>query len=438
MYTAADLRYTSSPGASPPPTIPIGSAPDTLCAGVSHSTGPLPAATAHSTAIAVHGAISSSGPASFEDELEGPWCTESTATGTAQLCGSTSGPASAKSFQEGALARSAAGRPESPSLHDSSRLLSDCSEEERQWSVEVEQRDGSVPGAFEEAVVSTGVMFLPQPEHGHTLESLHQVEPALLPLLQLTPPLQQLPGTLKPPAGVPPLVFACRQPAARRDADTVRLLLETGAPVDFRDRAPETALLAASRTGFGGGVEVLLENGADVSERDVSGLTPLLVACEGDHAEVVNLLLQAGADPEARRPQDGATAVMVAAHAAADGAVRVLIRDGVGVKDCARMGMTCMHFAALGGRARIARRLVLAGSAVDARCASGATPLIIAAEAGHARFVAALLRGGADAALRDHRGQSAADVALRKGNRRVLQLLWCAGAAMDWHPSVCE
>eukprot|EP00892_Ulva_mutabilis_P011835 jgi/Ulvmu1/9023/UM005_0114.1 len=270
--------------------------------------------------------------------------------------------------------------------------------------------------------------------HAYKLESLHQLEPAMLPRQMLTPPPQQPSARLKLPVGIPPLVFACRV----KDPESVRQLLSAGVRVDRRSCARESALLAACRVGFAEGVSELLAAGADVHARDEAGMTSLLLACAGDHAAVVDMLLQARADAQGRRPRDGATAVMVAAHAAADNAVRVLIREGVGVKDCARMGMTSMHFAALGGRARIARRLLLAGAALDPRCASGATPLILAAEAGHARMVAALLRAGVDTGVRDYRGQTAADVALRKGNRRVVQQLWRSGAALDSLPAAWE
>lgn len=270
-----------------------------------------------------------------------------------------------------------------------------------------------------------------------TLESLHDVEPALLSRRQLTPPpLWQ--GAPPSPPDTSPLTLAVHDAVAspvRRGAHAGAH--DSRAPAGQPCRVLDLSLFTACRAGFAEGVRVLLRRGAHVHAQDAHGMTPLLLACAGGHTPVVDTLLQAGADPDVRRPRDGASALMVAAEAAADGVARRLVCEGAGVKASAHMGLTCMHFAVIGGCVRIAQRLVRAGAPLNGRSSRGATPLAVAAGQGHAQMVAALLHGGADASVRDLEGQTPADVALRTGHVGVLWQLWGAGVAMEWHPCAC-
>ena len=97
--------------------------------------------------------------------------------------------------------------------------------------------------------------------------------------------------------------------------EIVRLLLESGADVNFRCEFNGSALQAAANEGHEEIARLLLENGADVN-RKYGQETPLLAAILGWQPAMIFFLIQNGADPtlledrlyepamtERRRPQ---------------------------------------------------------------------------------------------------------------------------------------
>ena len=92
--------------------------------------------------------------------------------------------------------------------------------------------------------------------------------------------------------GYTPLQIA----AARGAVEIVQLLIDSGAVVDARDFAQETALHSAARGGSTNVVELLLSRGTDVNARSTNGATPLSEAAGEGHMAVVELLLAKGAD----------------------------------------------------------------------------------------------------------------------------------------------
>jgi ankyrin repeat protein len=101
----------------------------------------------------------------------------------------------------------------------------------------------------------------------------------------------------------------------RRDTPWMGFLLQQGADPNARDRAGETPLMIAARTGFADGVRVLLAVQAQVDAANGRGETPLMIAVFNRDAAVARLLLDAGADPD--RP-DNATGLSARDHAARD------------------------------------------------------------------------------------------------------------------------
>ena len=79
--------------------------------------------------------------------------------------------------------------------------------------------------------------------------------------------------------------------------DTVRLLLEAGAPVDAARGDGATPLYKACQDGRLEIVELLLKHGAWVGQVDRNNMTPLWVACHQGRVELAKILLQAKADP---------------------------------------------------------------------------------------------------------------------------------------------
>ena len=127
--------------------------------------------------------------------------------------------------------------------------------------------------------------------------------------------LQLLPSTkvnTSNQAGLTPLMLACM----REDVGVVRMLLETGASIDWRNPGPErsgcieaspeqqhwAALHYATMTGNYDVVRLLLEKGASVEgnidlELDILTETPLQLAAASGRVEIVELLLSFGSSP---------------------------------------------------------------------------------------------------------------------------------------------
>lgn len=85
--------------------------------------------------------------------------------------------------------------------------------------------------------------------------------------------------------------------AKNNHADSVRLLIESGAAVDIETFLyKSTPLLIASYWGSVDAVKVLVENGADIHHKNSSGNTALHKACEKDQFDVIKYLISQGAD----------------------------------------------------------------------------------------------------------------------------------------------
>lgn len=117
---------------------------------------------------------------------------------------------------------------------------------------------------------------------------------------------------------VPLITRALRACEARGDdgpqlaKEMVTLLLDAGAPVDALDGKRRTPLFAAVESGDGDLVRLLIERGANVSWRDVDGKTPLseIMVYAGDfanpaeHYRAVKFLIDAGARTERAHVDD--------------------------------------------------------------------------------------------------------------------------------------
>lgn len=79
----------------------------------------------------------------------------------------------------------------------------------------------------------------------------------------------------------------------------VKLLLESGADVNARDKFGKTALHDAAFKGHGDVVKLLLEWGADINSKCEIGSTPLHMAATSGESDIVKLLLDQGADHSA-------------------------------------------------------------------------------------------------------------------------------------------
>jgi ankyrin repeat protein len=91
-------------------------------------------------------------------------------------------------------------------------------------------------------------------------------------------------------AANPMAVMPLHSAASARNLETVRLLLDHGAPPNARQHGGWAPIHAAAQNGDRAMIELLLQHGADPKLANDEGKTPAMVAREKGHAEVAALL----------------------------------------------------------------------------------------------------------------------------------------------------
>jgi len=202
---------------------------------------------------------------------------------------------------------------------------------------------------------------------------------------------------------------------AGRHADVVRLLLAAHADARARTKSWNQRMLLCCQL-YGGDHETE----ATVA---MGGYTPLLFAAQYGDVESTRLLLAAGADVNDAAP-DGASAVVIAAHAGQSDVGTVLLEAGANA-NAAGAGYTALHIAAARGDVALATALLAHGADPNARVFKGtptkrvrsghaldqrmlgATPFILAAGSGQLEVMKLLVAKGADPSLSTQDGRTA-------------------------------
>ncbi|MBQ7252748.1 MAG: ankyrin repeat domain-containing protein [Kiritimatiellae bacterium] len=229
---------------------------------------------------------------------------------------------------------------------------------------------------------------------------------------------------------------ACESlPPPRDPAENLRLAAESGdmalfrrsvlegADLDARDADGKTALILAAENGrtaiatnLLGGVtnwnpKAVPANG---ELRDRAGNTALLAAAGKNRAGTVGWLLACGADGDARTP-DGETALMVASRRGFVATVKVLADGGIVSTNARQRGILQTYAPE--------KETVLHPVDLDARDKNGRTALMKAAEQGKREVAWWLLAKGASKTARDKSGMTALDWARYVGQEALEELL---------------
>jgi ankyrin repeat protein len=117
----------------------------------------------------------------------------------------------------------------------------------------------------------------------------------------------------------------------RRDASTVRALMQKKADVNAPQNDGTTALLWAVRYDDLETTDMLIRAGAKVSAANRDGATALQLASINGNPAMIEKLVKAGADPNMPLTASGDTALMMAARTGKTGALNVLIESGANV-----------------------------------------------------------------------------------------------------------
>jgi hypothetical protein len=125
--------------------------------------------------------------------------------------------------------------------------------------------------------------------------------------------------------------------------ELMRLFLERGADVHFRNRFDEQALQLAAWRGHLDAVRLLIERGATVS-REGTHWGALHYAVFAGHADIARLLIARGADVNARSP-NGSTALMLAAREGQADLAGALLEAGADTAPVNEWGDNALAFA---------------------------------------------------------------------------------------------
>jgi len=222
-----------------------------------------------------------------------------------------------------------------------------------------------------------------------------------------------------------------------KDFQKVSALIAAGADVNARVRGHVPPLSSATRWGTPEIVRLLLEKGADVNYRDsLTGETALTIAAGFAPAETVGLLLERGAEVDVVETMTSFTALINAASIGRSDSVRLLLGRGAKVNLADRDDMTPLHYAAVHGKNPETARLLLAGGAnVNARSKSGYTPLMCTSYA-LKEMVALILKGGADVNAKSSKGETVLMSAVKRNRLDLAKVLLDGGADVNAKSSV--
>lgn len=215
----------------------------------------------------------------------------------------------------------------------------------------------------------------------------------------------------------------------RRDTKAVDALLKAGADPNSRNGLEFTPLHIAVASHQPEVAELLIKAGAKPDAISAYG-TPLTFACETANIQDAKRLLALGAKPDYPR-NDGATPLMMAAHAGMPDLVSELLTYKIDVDAQDDAGETALSNAARDGWVEATKRLLGAAARVDTVNEDGQTPLMEAAMNGHTDVVKLLIEKGSNVNAKDNKGRTAAILAASYGdNADVLKALSDAKADM--------
>lgn len=219
--------------------------------------------------------------------------------------------------------------------------------------------------------------------------------------------------------------------------ESVELLLNAKADVNWADPDGNTPLMSAASAGNDDVVQLLLKTGANPNAEDVDGHTAYWHALECNNGSTAQLLAQVTQDTgDAERPwrknKEGKSReqCMLDAARGGDGEfVAQLLAEGVPVDVAESDGNTALHHAAENDDVVMIEILLQAKAPLEAEGCSDWTPLVVAANFGKVQAVRRLLQAGANV----HTGKDAilCYACESRGSKELVEILLTAGATVN-------
>ncbi|KAG5757294.1 hypothetical protein H9Q70_000145 [Fusarium xylarioides] len=225
---------------------------------------------------------------------------------------------------------------------------------------------------------------------------------------------------------------AARSVALNSLGEVTEILTPNGPGIAFIGQGTKISLCSAAEQGLEAAVKLLVDSGARLEARDRSGLTPLSLAAERGHTSVVKILCMNGADPSAISGEDRHTPLSLAAINEHEDTIRVLIDAGSDMEArTAYFNKAPLHWAVFKHRVESTRLLLQRGAQVNAKDTMNGTALCHSAGEGHLDIVKLLLEHGADTELTSSREEAPLSLAAQRGHVDVVRLLLAYGANID-------
>lgn len=112
--------------------------------------------------------------------------------------------------------------------------------------------------------------------------------------------------------------------------ETVTILIENGADVNYRDNPGFTGLIYACRNGHIDIAKTLIENEADINHEDFNGNTAFIIACNNGHSKIIKILIENGANIN-HENKFGNTGLFLACKNGHIDIVKLLIKKGTNI-----------------------------------------------------------------------------------------------------------
>ncbi|XP_066532025.1 transient receptor potential cation channel, subfamily N, member 1 [Hoplias malabaricus] len=225
------------------------------------------------------------------------------------------------------------------------------------------------------------------------------------------------------------LHISCR----RRDIEMAKVLVESGANLDFQNDEGQTPLHIAAWEGDEAILKFFYQNKANPNIADKMDRSPLHIAAERGHTSVVEILTEKFRSSVLPRTKDGSTLLHIASQCGHPDTALTLLKKGVPLHMPNKSGAVCLHSAAKRGHSAVVKSLLLKGAQVDTTTKDGQTALHIAVENCKPQVVQMLLGFGAQVQLRGGKDlETPLHVAARvKEGEKVAEMLLKSGAEVN-------
>lgn len=230
-------------------------------------------------------------------------------------------------------------------------------------------------------------------------------------------------------AGNTPLLEACSQ----GHVDVARYLLDHNANIDApTETTSDSALTWACTLGNEAIVELLLERTSNVEHRTKDGCTALMFAALAGHVKVAAMLLDHGAEINVESDSNKDSPLTFACWKGHCDVVELLLGRTANIEHRTKEGFTPLMFAALGGHTDVARKLLERDARVNVPSGSNNDiPLTSACWKGHHEVVKLLLEFKSNIEHRTKDGCTPLMLAAREGHYSVAKLILDSNAEVN-------